>query len=93
MDIEINKSNSRNVSEQIKSRNSDIKSEIANINNSVTQVSNAWKGQDSDCYKQIMNGITEDLTKITQLIDTYSDYLSKVPGMYDAIDDSYCNKI
>lgn len=93
MSIVIDKPSSHNVSEQIKDKNEEFKIEIAKLNNYVGIVNNAWSGSDADKYKMMMEEFSKTLTSMSEVIDEYAQYLSKVPGMYDVIDDVYNAKI
>lgn len=88
----INKSDVKNISSQIRDNNDAFLGEVANLQNAVNNIMTVWSGDDATKYKELMESIITGLNHFHSLIESYTVFLSNVPGVYDTIDESYSNR-
>lgn len=93
MRIKVDKSKLLKVSNNLKNNSDLLEKEKFNILNIFEELSNAWIGNDYDVlYKKINDIIIPIVNKEIEAIDNLGIYLSKVPKVYDSLDDIYKSK-
>ena len=92
MNININKTAVKNISSKIRNDNEAFLGEVSNLQNAVNNIMIAWNGDDATKYKELMDSIIVGLNNFHSMIDSYTEFLSNVPGIYDTIDECYSNE-
>ncbi len=70
-----------------------IENEYFSIVKSVDELKNGWQGEKANKFiNAFENEYLKGLKNAIDLLSNYSDYLSKVPGAYELLDESYKNK-
>lgn len=92
MNIEIDSGSVQNMYSQLNDKKDDFIAEIGKLSNVVDNIGTAWQGADATKYIEAMQSYVNALKYLTETIKQYNEYLYKVPGLYDALDDAYSNK-
>ena len=71
----------------------DLESEYKKINSTITELKKGWKGnRANEFYKDIDEKYLPELKKSIDKLKDYYEFLSKVPGAYEILDENYKNK-
>ncbi|MBO6145181.1 MAG: WXG100 family type VII secretion target [Bacilli bacterium] len=91
--MQINTSSISTISEQIKENISDMKKEHQNIKSYISDMKKGWKGENADkFYKTFEEIYLKNLIDSIDVLSDFQTFISKVPGAYETIDNSYASK-
>lgn len=93
MKIRVNKTGIKNVGKQLSTDAEKLHSEAQKINSIINELAGYWEGAD----RNKVVGIIKDtylinMEKAKKRIGSYGEYLQKVPGVYDTLDNAYMKK-
>lgn len=70
-----------------------ITDEIKKIRKIISDISNAWTGDDASKYISVLQDrYILGLEQLKEIIDEYAVYLNNVPGAYELLDEFYSSK-
>lgn len=91
--MQINTSSIETLSDQIKENIDDLKKEHENIKEYINDIKKGWKGENADkFYKAFEDIYLPNLISSINVLSEFQTFISKVPGAYETIDNSYANK-
>jgi len=93
MKIFIDKSSVSNYAEQFVECSNKLDFEIKRLNSIIDSINNAWEGADASMYVNAMKTKYElEINQLKAILDSYSQYLKKVPDAYTSLDESFSSK-
>ncbi|MBR2712816.1 MAG: hypothetical protein IKE73_03815 [Bacilli bacterium] len=89
----INTKRITNISTSYKAILESLKEEQININKSINELKQGWQGEKASRYiNAIEDEYLVELKEAIILLNKYYTYLSKIPNVYEKLDESYLNK-
>lgn len=90
MEINVNNEEISSLAIKLYDCTEQLENEIKKIRNTVSNISNAWSGNDATKYINVMQekyilGLEELKEKLTD----YAVFLNNIPGAYDLLDNTY----
>jgi|GEM_PF-2689168 len=93
MNIYIDENEVKKTGDSIIGYASDFSDEIKEFDNIITSIDDAWSGADELKYVNLLREKYEvQLNELSDLIQTYGMYLSKIPNVYSSLDEAYSSK-
>lgn len=93
MYIKMDKSNTKNLGTKLKSCGTDLGKDIKEYQAEVDSIPNSWTGGDAAKYMSTINSkFIPALNNLKDAIDSYANYLEKVPNTYDGLDNSFSSR-
>lgn len=93
MKIVIDKKSISKSGNEILECNEYINSDIKKLEGIIDSINNAWEGSDSLKFVNSMKDTyIKKLTELYEILNTYGEYLSNVPGAYEVLDETFANK-
>lgn len=93
MKITIDQSAVEKSGRRIQECNSDFLSDINRLNNIIDGINTAWEGADALKYVNNMrDNYLYKLKELSEILQSYGEYLEKIPGAYAILDESFSNK-
>lgn len=93
MNVEISKSGLKRIGSNIAEEASNINQYIKNLDNTIDKINTAWQGNDSLIYiNTLREKYLTNLSELKSLLNEYGVYLTKIPGVYETLDESFRNR-
>ncbi len=92
-DILIRKEPVNNISKELTEEFNNINGYIKKIDDSLEKVELTWKGKDAEEYiKKMQDNYKKPLEDFNDSLKSYIDYLEKVFGEYESMDNSFVER-
>ena len=93
MELNLQGSSARDVAKNIKNAQSDINSNINHLNQVIDNISTSWSGDDATKFiTAFRDNVINDLNKLSEIIEEYSDFLETSVSSYEALDNAFVSK-
>ena len=70
-----------------------VKSEKNKLNSLISDINDAWKGtKATEFTTNLKDSYIKELSELEENLEKYHEFLSKVPGAYEALNNDYASK-